>query len=173
MTTICRMRSSVPSQTYSRDLSSILLDGRLFTRPYCQHDLIRHTERNNAGQPCIAVAPPATCPPVFRMKQHLYRGHLQPEFYCRSCSQIFQYENPFDDRTMARPPCDPCQPPICGEIDHRADCQCEVVAAWENSCPYKVVGLLSSEFFSWTRPSQYRPTRTVSADAIRIFLAHF
>ena len=39
-------------------------------------------------------------------RQHLYRTHRRPDFYCRSCYVTFEDENDLDSHLRQRPACE-------------------------------------------------------------------
>ena len=88
---------------------SISLDGRLFACPYSKFDPIRFSERN-IDEKNYRGCSSSYLSDISRLKQHLYRTHRKPDFYCRSCFEIFKSEAQLDTHTRKRPPCEPCEP---------------------------------------------------------------
>jgi hypothetical protein len=88
---------------------SISLDGRLFACPYSKFDPIRFSERN-IDEKHYRGCSSSYLSDISRLKQHLYRTHRKPDFYCRSCFEIFKSEAQLDTHTRKRPSCEPCEP---------------------------------------------------------------
>ncbi len=84
-------------------------DGRLLACPYCKYDPVRYSERNIEEKQYRGCSS-SYLTTISRLKQHLYRVHRKPEFYCRSCFEVVETEDGFDTHSRQRPPCEPCEP---------------------------------------------------------------
>ena len=78
---------------------------RLFACPYAKFDPSRYSRENlsepnywNCGSCCLRD--------ISRLKQHLYRVHSKPSYYCGSCFQSFKSREDLDQHARQRPPCE-------------------------------------------------------------------
>ena len=78
---------------------------RLFACPYAKFDPLKYSRENlnepnywNCGNCCLRD--------ISRLKQHLYRVHSKPSYYCGSCYQSFRTREELDDHARQRPPCE-------------------------------------------------------------------
>jgi hypothetical protein len=75
----------------------------LLACPYSKHDPIRYSEANQI----LSEKPYRRCRTVYltnipRLKQHLYRVHRRPEYYCSSCYMDFATENECETHSRSR-----------------------------------------------------------------------
>ena len=78
---------------------------KLFACPYTKFDPSRYSRENlsepnywNCGSCCLRD--------ISRLKQHLYRVHSKPSYYCGSCFQSFKSREDLDQHARQRPPCE-------------------------------------------------------------------
>ena len=78
---------------------------RLFAGPFAKLDPLKYSRENleepnywNCGNCCLRD--------ISRLKQHLYRVHSRPAYYCGSCFQAFKSREVLDQHTRQRPPCE-------------------------------------------------------------------
>lgn len=149
---------------------SISLDGRLLACPYCKYDPIRFSERNIDERPYRGCSS-SYLSTISRLKQHLYRVHRRPEFYCRSCFQVFDAESRLDVHTRTRPPCEPCKPKFTEKMT------AEQMANVKRRKPGKTPSETWFAIFQILFPEAPLPESpyvdSVCTDAIRAFLDHF
>lgn len=82
---------------------------RLFACPYYRFDLDRYSERN-AEELCYRGCA-SVCPrDISRLKQHLYRVHRRPDYYCGSCYRAFKAQAELDAHARQRPACEIVEP---------------------------------------------------------------
>jgi hypothetical protein len=82
---------------------------RLFACPYYRFDINRYSERN-IDEVCYRGCSSACLRDLSRLKQHLYRVHRRPDYYCGSCYDVFKTQDMLDAHTRARPACENSQP---------------------------------------------------------------
>jgi hypothetical protein len=149
---------------------SISLDGRLLACPYCKYDPIRFSE-HNIDEKHYRGCSSSYLSTISRLKQHLYRVHKRPEFYCRSCFDVFQSEDQLDVHTRTRPPCVPCEPKFAEKMT------VEQMANIKRRKPGKTPSDTWFAIFRILFPEAPLPESpyadSVSADAIRAFMDHF
>jgi len=105
---------------------------------------------------------------ISRLKQHLYRVHRRPEFYCRSCFHIFQSEDQLDIHTRTRPLCELCEPKFAEKMT------VEQMASVKRRKPGKMPSDTWFAIFRILFPEAESPyADSVSADAIRASMDHF
>ena len=148
----------------------ISLDGRLLACPYCKYDPIRYSECNieeKAYRGCSS----SYLSTISRLKQHLYRVHRRPEFYCRSCFQVFQSENQLDIHSRTRPSCLPCESRFAEKMT------VEQMSSVKRRKPGKSPADTWFVIFRILFPEAPLPESpyvdSVSVDAIRAFMDHF
>ena len=149
---------------------SISLDGRLLACPYCKYDPIRFSE-HNIDEKHYRGCSSSYLSTISRLKQHLYRVHRRPEFYCRSCFHVFQSEDQLDIHTRTRPSCEPCEPKFAEKMT------VEQMASVKRRKPGKTPSDTWFAIFRILFPEAPLPESpyadSVSADAIRAFMDHF
>jgi hypothetical protein len=85
--------------------TSISIDGRLLACPYCKYDPTRYSERNieeKNYRGCSSIYLTS----ISRVKQHLYRVHKRPDYYCACCFNLFQDEAALSAHSRIRPACE-------------------------------------------------------------------
>ncbi|KAJ9614446.1 hypothetical protein H2200_002582 [Cladophialophora chaetospira] len=78
-----------------------VFEKRLLACPYARHDPQRYSERNRNEKNyrgCSSVYIRS----IARLKQHLYRVHCRPTYYCHYCFSTFGSRNEEHDHRMAR-----------------------------------------------------------------------
>ncbi|KEF51929.1 uncharacterized protein A1O9_11919 [Exophiala aquamarina CBS 119918] len=78
---------------------------RLFACPFAKFDPERYSERNiieKNYRKCSSKY----LRDIARLKQHLYRTHQRPEWYCGNCYQNFDSREQLNEHNRERPPCD-------------------------------------------------------------------
>lgn len=83
------------------------LKDKLLACPYSKVDPQRYSNRNLVE---MGYRGCSSCwlTDIPRLKQHLYRVHKRPEYYCGSCYAIFKTRHLLDAHTRQRPPCQIC-----------------------------------------------------------------
>ena len=84
--------------------------GRLLACPYYRFDSNRYSQRNISElsyRGCSSVVIRG----ISRLKQHLYRVHRRPEYYCGSCYCVLEDQNQLDAHAKQRPPCNIAETP--------------------------------------------------------------
>jgi len=149
---------------------SISLDGRLLACPYYKYNPIRFSEHNIQEKPYRGCSS-SYLSTISRLKQHLYRVHRRPEFYCRSCFQVFQSEDELDIHTRTRPSCEPCAPKFAEKMT------VEQMASVKRRKPGKTPSDTWFAIFRILFPEASLPESpyadSVSTSAIRAFMDHF
>jgi hypothetical protein len=82
---------------------------RLLACPYYRFDIGRYSERNRDEiyyRGCSSVC----LRDISRLKQHLYRVHRRPDYYCGSCYCVLANQSELDAHTRQRPACDNAPP---------------------------------------------------------------
>ena len=85
--------------------TEVQADVKLFACPYAKYDPRRYSELNLIEKEYRRC----TCSylrDIPRLKQHLYRVHRRPEYYCGSCFESFKSREILDVHTRQRPSCD-------------------------------------------------------------------
>ena len=85
--------------------TSISIDGRLLACPYCKYDPTRYSERNieeRNYRGCSSIYLTS----ISRVKQHLYRVHKRPDYYCACCFSVYQDEAALSAHSRLRPACE-------------------------------------------------------------------
>ena len=85
--------------------TSISIDGRLLACPYCKYDPTRYSERNieqKNYRGCSSIYLTS----ISRVKQHLYRVHKRPDYYCACCFSVYQDEAALSVHSRIRPACE-------------------------------------------------------------------
>ena len=83
---------------------------RLLACPYYRFDHDRYSHRNISElhyRGCSSVV----IRDISRLKQHLYRIHRRPEYYCGSCYCVLDDQNQLDAHAKQRPACDVAESP--------------------------------------------------------------
>jgi hypothetical protein len=149
---------------------SISLDGRLLACPYYKYNPIRFSE-HNIQEKHYRGCSSGYLSTISRLKQHLYRVHRRPEFYCRSCFQVFQSEDELDVHTRTRPSCEPCAPKFAEKMT------VEQMAGVKRRKPGKTPSDTWFAIFRILFPEASLPESpyadSVSTNAIRAFMDHF
>ncbi|KIW93823.1 uncharacterized protein Z519_05138 [Cladophialophora bantiana CBS 173.52] len=92
-----RIESPIPDDVAS--------DG-LLACPYAKYDPNRYSEMNqNLHEKAYRRCRSVCLTNIPRLKQHLYRVHRRPEYYCSSCYTEFESENECGVHARARPAC--------------------------------------------------------------------
>ncbi|KIW13440.1 hypothetical protein PV08_08628 [Exophiala spinifera] len=78
---------------------------RLFACPYAKFDPERYSERNN-DEKNYRKCSSKYLRDIGRVKQHLCRTHMRPQWYCPNCYKSFGLREHFNEHIMARPRCD-------------------------------------------------------------------
>jgi hypothetical protein len=78
---------------------------KLFACPYSKFDTERYSERNSCEKNYRKCAS-SVLSSIARLKQHLYRTHKRPDYYCGSCFQKFKARDDLHKHNRARPPCE-------------------------------------------------------------------
>jgi hypothetical protein len=95
-----------PSRKKLRHTSTLIsIDGRLLACPYCKYDATRYSERNieeRNYRGCSSIYLTS----ISRVKQHLYRVHKRPDYYCACCFGVYQDEAALSAHSRIRPACE-------------------------------------------------------------------
>ena len=78
---------------------------KLLACPYSKFDPERYSERNSTEKNYRKCAS-SVLSNIARLKQHLYRTHKRPDYYCGSCFQNFNAREDLHEHNRARPPCE-------------------------------------------------------------------
>lgn len=78
---------------------------KLFACPYAKFDLERYSERNHVEKHYRNCAS-KYLNGIPRVKQHLYRTHAQPPWYCGNCYKRFKSRECLNEHNRERPPCE-------------------------------------------------------------------
>ncbi|KAJ9610740.1 hypothetical protein H2200_005517 [Cladophialophora chaetospira] len=90
----------------------------LLACPYAKYDPIRYSERNsNLEEKRYRRCSTICLTSIARLKQHLYRVHNRPEYYCSSCFAIFGSKGEYQEHSRARPACDVKDCPFSEKMD--------------------------------------------------------
>jgi hypothetical protein len=149
---------------------SISLDGRLFACPYSKFDPIRFSERNIEERHYRGCSS-SYLSDISRLKQHLYRTHRRPDFYCRSCFEIFKSEAQLDSHIRKRPSCEPREPQFAEKmsVEQMADVKRRKPGKTPADTWFAIFRILFPE-----APLPQSPyADSVSSDAIRSFMDLF
>lgn len=77
-----------------------------FACPYAKYDPIRYSEANQTlSEKTYRRCRTACLTNISRLKQHLYRVHRRPEYYCLSCYLEFETERQWQEHAQMRPSC--------------------------------------------------------------------
>ena len=82
---------------------------RLFACPFAKMDPSKYS-RENLGEPNYWNCGNCCLRGISRLKQHLYRVHSRPTYYCGSCFQSFKIREDLDQHTRQRPACELSSP---------------------------------------------------------------
>jgi hypothetical protein len=78
---------------------------KLFACPFAKFDPERYSQQNHEEQSYRKCS--SKClRNITRLKQHLYRVHKRPEWYCSNCYQKFIQRENLNKHNRERPPCD-------------------------------------------------------------------
>jgi hypothetical protein len=78
---------------------------KLLACPYAKFDSSRYSQQNNTElnyRKCSSVC----LRDISRVKQHLYRVHARPKYYCGACYDSFETRDHLDLHSKQRPACD-------------------------------------------------------------------
>lgn len=90
--------------------SSVQSSARLLACQYYRFDAHRYSA-SNAEEVCYRSCSSVVLRDISRLKQHLYRVHRRPDFYCGRCNLIFGTETDLDIHARQEPACT-TQPPL-------------------------------------------------------------
>jgi hypothetical protein len=109
---------------------------KLFACPYCKYNKRRQSEHNLQEKKYRHCATSYSLT-ISRMKQHLYRVHKRPDFYCSRCFVECDSRGLLDVHSRAQPPCPVSDSPFQEKMTHdqmtvirRRDTTRDQVASW-------------------------------------------
>ena len=97
------------SRTSKRKNPDVESNVRLFACPFAKLDPSKYS-RENLGEPNYWNCGNCCLRDISRLKQHLYRVHSRPAYYCGSCFQSFKIREDLDQHTRQRPACELSSP---------------------------------------------------------------
>ena len=110
----------------------------LLACPYFKIDPIRYSERNLQEQ-CYRGCATRLLRNIPRLKQHLYRAHLRPKYYCSRCYAIFEMQALVDIHSRQNPSCVIVEPQFEEKMDNdqmnaikRRNRRLDATAEWYN-----------------------------------------
>lgn len=144
--------------------------GKLFACPYAKYDPIRYSERNELEANYRGCSS-KTLRSIARVKQHLYRVHMQPEQYCPRCGQEFDHHDLFIAHSHEEILCD------IRELPFKEKMTIEQRKAVHKRTPGKCPSRVWFEIFAILFPGAPTPSspyaETGSPEAIQDFLVWF
>ncbi|EXJ70765.1 uncharacterized protein A1O5_05755 [Cladophialophora psammophila CBS 110553] len=78
---------------------------KLFACPYSKFNPSKYS-RENLAEPAYWNCSNCCLRDISRLKQHLYRIHKRPDYYCGSCFKSYKSREQLDEHTRQRPPCE-------------------------------------------------------------------
>jgi hypothetical protein len=96
--------------------NSDVLPEKLFACPYFKLDPSRYSQRN-IDEKKYRGCSSCFLTDISRLKQHLYRVHGRPDYYCGSCFQEFKTRVLLDTHTRQRPSCKLSECPFDEKMD--------------------------------------------------------
>lgn len=156
-----RQRRPVPDPQTGRSLLAC---------PYFKMDPTRYSERNIEEQ-CYRGCSSSLLRNIPRLKQHLYRVHRRPEYYCSRCHATFKTQALVDSHNRQRLTCEVSEPQFQERMDNdqmnaikRRNRRADIAAEWVS-------------IFKILFPNQNLPTSPYtergSSQAVQDFVAFF
>ncbi|KIW95002.1 uncharacterized protein Z519_04982 [Cladophialophora bantiana CBS 173.52] len=97
--------SSKRSPVLKRKVDEEEPPSKLFACPYAKFNPSKYS-RENLAEPAYWNCSSCCLRDISRLKQHLYRIHKRPDYYCGSCFKSYKSREQLDEHTRQRPPCE-------------------------------------------------------------------
>lgn len=146
--------------------------GRLFACPYAKYDPTRYSERNEVKtETSYRKCSSKLLRTIPRVKLHLYRVHLRPEFYCEQCAEVFNCQELQEEHSRKVPTCQIRELPFLEKMTmtQRKAVQKRTPGKSPDKAWFRIFRIL----FPDARMPSSPYTGTGSLEAIQEFLAYF